>query len=543
MWLRAGTAAAVAALMLTSREPLHAQVAFKPTLGDWPTTTMPQPRREARPIPPPPDLDTLPVAPIRRLDPDTDTAEGITERAGNGTARPTPDETTLPQDGILATAEPESPIDGLDAASRETRTSEDRAAFAADDPGAPAVGYDALAFAIEPEPLSDRRPTRFAALDPYEPTGIRLGSFLIYPEAEIGGAAFGNVLRSATDDRSDVAFEARPAIRAVSNWAVHALEFGAKATTSFHNQLPSEDDRAYALDLRGRLDVTRRTNAQGFLTHDVTQESRGTINSRAGANGRGDVTTDRAGVVLNHRFNRLAVQLRGAVTERDYDPSPDGTGITISNDDRNVTQREAAVRASWTFKPELTLFGEIGHDTRDYDAPGRSDGIRRDSQGERYRAGVSFGTTGQIVRGEAAIGAARQAFDDGRLPTVNGIIIDANLAWRVTGLTSVLLTANTDVGEATVAGSGGSINRQAGLEVRHAFRRNLIGSVGTRLSRADYEGVNLAEQETQVFAGVEHFLSRNVTLFGRYTHFDFSSTAPQSDYTGDELRFGVRIRR
>jgi hypothetical protein len=38
-------------------------------------------------------------------------------------------------------------------------------------------------------------------------------------------------------------------------------------------------------------------------------------------------------------------------------------------------------------------------------------------------------------------------------------------------------------------------------------------------------------------------VSRELTLFGRYAHIDFSSTAPQSDYTADEVRIGMRLRR
>jgi hypothetical protein len=109
-------------------------------------------------------------------------------------------------------------------------------------------------------------------------------------------------------------------------------------------------------------------------------------------------------VAFNHRFNRLRVQLRGAVAERDYSPEVESDGTLLSNDDRDNRQHEVAVRATWEFKPAFSVFGEVGTDGRDYRLASFSDGLQRDSSGERYRAGVSFGNTGEIIRGEAAVG-------------------------------------------------------------------------------------------------------------------------------------------
>lgn len=538
-WLAAG----VALVAVAFGPRALAQTPAGPTLGPWPTTTS----RPALPQPPRPVDSTRagepvarPVAPIRRAEPeDTDPQAPTQAPASPATETQEAAEPVAPQDGVPEQLEPPVVVDGLDP-NADTRPQEDVEPF---NPTEPAAGYDPSQFSIEPDPILDRRPALFAQLDPYAPTGIRIGTFLLFPEAEIAGAAFNNLLRSNSNPRSDTALEVRPSARLVSNWSTHALELGARGLASFHNELPSEDDRAWAVDARGRIDVTRRTNVEAGFSHEVSQEVRGTINSRAGLGDRANIATDRADAALNHRFNRLSLQLRGAVVERDYGPDTDTAGLQVANSDRDVTQHEAALRAAWTFKPELAAFGEVGVDERSFAAPGRSDNIKRDSSGERLRAGVSFGTTSQIIRGEASIGTLRQQFDDARLPDISGVIVDANVAWRVTGLTSVLVTARSDVGESTVAGSGGAMVRSGGVEVRHAFRRNLVGSAGLRLTRADYAGTSLTEQDLAATAGLEYYMSREVTVFGRYAHVDFDSSNPGSDYTADEFRVGVRVRR
>jgi len=542
--LKAGVAALLLALPASVSHEARAQVSEGPTLGLWPAIT----RRE----PPPPRRDdpqaaetwtATPVAPIRRaIDPEVDDAL-VTDDDESSRALSTEPEATeapiLPIDGVLVEGEPAPILDGA-AGDADTRADEDRQAFTA---ASPPVGYDPSQFSIEPDPAIDPRPARFAELDPYAPTGIRIGSFVLYPEAEIGIAGFNNVLRTPSGKRGDVALETRPGARLISDWNVHALELGARGNASFHDELASEDDRGWAVDARARIDVTRRTNVEGTLAHELSQESRGTINSRATPGGRADVATDRATAALNHRFNRLSLQLRGAVAERDYAPEIQNDGTTISNADRDSRQHEVVLRATWEFKPQFSVFGEVGTDGRDFRSASLSDGLKRDSKGERYRAGVAFGNSGEIIRGEAAVGYLEQRFEDGRLPSISGVILDANLGWRITGLTSLLVSAQTDLGESTVADSGGALVRSAGVDIRHALRRNLVASAGLRLTRANYAGVDLVEQDVTASLGLDYFISRELSLFGRYAHIDYASSAPNSDYTADEVRVGVRLRR
>lgn len=544
-WL-AGGLAVVCALS----SPADAQSGGTPVrIAQQPFTTTVRPATRPEPAPNP-LLEPSPTATTQPA-PDAETIDTLTaDPDADRQTRPSfgrrivvdgdpnwPPEPAPLRDGIIDTEEPQPAVDGVDPSIVDARTQEEIAVFER-----PAAGHDPDAFSIELEPILDRRPSRLFRFEPFDPVGIRVGSFTLFPEAEFAGAAFSNLFRSATNVRRDVSLEVRPTVRMLSNWRTHALEFRATGLTSFHADFPTEDDRAYTLESRGRLDITRRTNIEAAASFERSQEARGSINATGAGAERNEVETRRAGLTFNHRFNRLAVQIRGTVSEIDFAPSTDNTGLAVTNNDRDVLQKEAAVRATWTFKPELGTFGEVAVNSRTYDAAS-SDGIERDSIGERYRVGVTFGSTSRRLRGEASIGYGRQQFEDSRLPEIRGIIIDANLAWRVSGLTSVLLTARSDVGESTLAGSGGALSRSAGVEVRHAFRRHLIGTAGLRLTHQDYEGADLQEREIAATLGLEYYVNREVTLFGRYQHLEFDSTNAGRDYGADEVRVGVRIRR
>ena len=441
------------------------------------------------------------------------------------------------QDGVIATGEPRGPQDGADATAIDTRSPEEIAVFEN-----PPAGIDPALFQAEIDPILDRRPERLFRFEPFDARGIRLGTFVLLPEAELGTTFFSNVLRS-TNARSDVAFDVRPSARLVSNWRQHALEFRAVGSLSQFTEFTTENDRAYTLEARGRYDLSRRTNIEALVSRDVAQDSRSSINAPAAAAGRANITTDKFAATLNHRFNRLSVQLRGSVAEANFGSTDTIGGGVISNNDRDTRTTEEAVRAAWEFKPTLFGFVEAGLNQRNYRVAALSDGIQRDSNGERYRIGVSFGNSGQRLRGEISTGYGRQRPEDGRLREITGMLFDANLAYRYSALTSFLLTAKSDVTETTLANSAGAFSHQVGVEARHAFHRYLIGSAGLTYSVQDFEGVSQQEREWKSSLGLEYFLNREVTVFGRYQHTAFDSTDRSRNYNADEMRVGVRIRQ
>lgn len=537
---------AVCAALATACLPAPA-VAQDATIGIQRPRTSAQPRPQPAPQPadlgeaaPNPDLPAVIPADDPSITPEAPDDLEPAPRVGQRPVRKDGDlsEPDAPQlrDGVIDTAEPVSPQDGIDPTAIDTRTADEAALF--DAPPTPST-LDQLLFQVEDlDPILDRRPERLFRFEPYDPVGIRVGSFVLFPQVELSGDAFSNVLR-APKARSDISFDVRPSVQLVSNWRSHALEFRASGTAAFFNAFETENDKAYTLETRSRLDISKRTNLQASLSHDLSQESRSVLEAR-NVGTRADATVDKATLALNHRFNRLSLQLRGAVTDTAFGDSSTA-GVTFSNATRDYRASEQAARASWEFKPTLSAFTEVVLNQRDYNQVDAS-GIDRSSAGERIRTGLSFGNTGEILRGEVSAGWGEQR-PSTTLPTVSGLIVDANVTWRVNALTSVLATARSDFAETTVTGVGGIKVQAVGLDLRHAFHRYLIGTAGISYSDAQYAGSTLAENELRETLGLEYFLNRETVLFGRYAHANFNSNAANASYDSNEVRLGVRIRR
>lgn len=441
------------------------------------------------------------------------------------------------QDGTPQVGELEPLVkDGEPDTGRDPRSKADIDAFER-----PAAGYDAVAFQIELDPILDRRPTRLARFEPYDPIGIKRGTWIIFPEVEFGVGATSNV-RFSPNGKASAVFEARPTVRAVTNWRVHAIELKATGFASAFPGFATENDKAASLEARGRYDFSKRTNIEALVSTGLSQEARSAVNADATATNRTNVLTTRAATAFNHRFNRLTVQLRGGISDVSYGDDATAAGTSVDNSSRNYLQRDAAARATWEFTPSLFAFTDVARNDRHY-AGTPSDGIKRDSNGYRAIAGISFGNAGRIWRGEVGVGFGAQTPDDGRILSTSGFILDANLAYRASELTSLLFTAKTDFNDSTTVGQSGSLVRTTGLELRHAFRRHLIATAAVQHTMTDYQGVSLRERNTAANLGVEYYLNQTTTLFSRYSHTWFDTTTPGSDYTVDSIRFGVRIRQ
>ena len=288
------------------------------------------------------------------------------------------------RDGLLTQSDPLVVEDGLDPTNTEHRppSEQGQLTFPA---GllAPPDG-DALLFQIDEirplNPALNRRPARFATLEPYDPIGIKIVTFVLFPEAEIAGLRASNVFASP-DGQSYATLEFAPRLRLVSNWSRHALEFLGFGNLSNYRRFGSENYRGFGVESRGRLDITRHTNLQAAVRRERTQEDRSAVDaSQAGPHD--SVKTDLIAGSFNHRFYRLSIQLSGGLSDKDYSAASSTSGLggaVPSTADRDYAERTAAVRATWEFKPTFRVLGEYGGNDRNFDVASSTDGLSRDS--------------------------------------------------------------------------------------------------------------------------------------------------------------------
>lgn len=399
--------------------------------------------------------------------------------------------------------------------------------------------------------------------DPYAQLGLRAGSFDIYPAVElIGGYATNPGLEP--NGRSAGLYTVAPEVRVQSNWSRH--EFKSELRGSFTGYSPDETptlSRPY-LDGKaaGRIDVFDGTHIDLGGRVLLSTDNPNSPNLQAGLARLPVFTTFGGSAGLTQRFNRFEIGVKADAERTAYQDSHLTDGSTVSNEDRNYNQFGGTLRAGYELLPGVKPFIEAGVDTRKHDLPVDEFGYERNSRGLTGSVGTSFEVS-RLVTGEASVGYARRTYDDARLDPLAGLIGNASLIWTVDGLNTVKLSASSTIGESTIPGVPGVFYRDAGIQVDHAFRRWLIGTLKLGIGLDTYKGTSdasaplcncvvstpggtVADREDKRYSvglGITYKVDRTVQVKGEFRQDWLRSNVSGVDYTASTFLVGLRLQR
>jgi hypothetical protein len=383
-------------------------------------------------------------------------------------------------------------------------------------------------------------------LDPYIPIGIRIGSFLIFPEAEVGADFTDNVLASRFDAQSDIGPELTPKIRIDSDWNRHYLGFSANADRIWYSDFPIADVKNYQLQLNGRLDVTRQTRLFGEIEKSQVQEGPSSISITDIPNaGTTKLDEQHATGALEHTFNRLTLKLTGTVADYNYSDvgTVTETGPVPFADIRDYTEVLGTLRSTYEFTSDWAGFVETSLNNRDYREPLTVAGFRRGSTGWTALAGANLRLGGTLF-GEIAAGWGEQDPIDDDFAVVSGPLINGDLIWMPRPTTKFEFIASSSLSETTLEDSAGAIDHYFQLSLQQALWRYLVLGTYVSYEVADFAGDPEIDRRTKIGATGEYYFNPVLSAYARYEHTIFKSTPdPSGNFEEDEVKFGIKFRR
>jgi hypothetical protein len=169
-------------------------------------------------------------------------------------------------------------------------------------------------------------------------------------------------------------------------------------------------------------------------------------------------------------------------------------------------------------------------------------GLDRDSRGITAKGGASFELP-QRLTGEISAGYAKRTYEDPVLAPVSGFVVDSSLVWSATPLTKLTFTAKSSVNELTLSGQSGYLARDFNVQIDHAFRRWLTGTVKFGLGLDNYECLCRDDQRYLISAGFTYKATREVHIKGEVRREWLRSTLGGQDYTANVFLLGVRLQR
>ena len=391
--------------------------------------------------------------------------------------------------------------------------------------------------AIAPRPI--RR--RFVEDDPFGPTGIRSGAFILRPAIDISGGYDSNPGQRPNVPGSS--FERLGAeLNVRSDWSRHEWNTDLRGSYIWYNDLERYNKPDLNIRTDARIDITRQTKAlvDGYFTYAADNPGDPNLPNDVAKPPLFISTGGTAG--FSHSFNRLEVTLRGSVDRTAYGDAVLNNGSLLDLRDRNYNQYGTRLRLGYETMPGITPFVEGGIDQRVHDRTTDQNGVNRNSDGQYIKAGTTFELTGYLV-GEVSAGVLEREYENPGFPNLRGPLLDSSLTYFATPLTTLRLEARTSVDESIISGVSGALQQDYAMQIDHAFRRWLIGTARFGYSVSDYEGSPRVDDRYVISGGLIYKATRDVHLRAEYRREWLRSNAPGVDYTSNIFTLGVRLMR
>jgi hypothetical protein len=406
---------------------------------------------------------------------------------------------------------------------------------------APQIAARASYADVYKPPDAPRRRPLPPVQDPFEPAGIRAGGFLLRPALEVTRGHDSNADRVPNGRASGYTVIA-PELTARSEWARHELAASLRGSYSKYDDIPFLDRPYVDAKVNGRIDATRDTRIDLEGRYLMSTDNPGSPNLQADLAELPIFSTVGGTAGVTQRFNHLELMGKANIDRTSYRESKLTDGSTFSNHDRDYNQYGGALRGSYEIKPGVKPFIEVAADRRVHDLNADRNGFQRNSQAFVPRAGTTF-EMNRLLTGEFSIGYLTRRYEDPRLAELSGIVADASLIWLPNGLTALTLTASSRAEESVVAGVSGALKRDIGLQLDHAFRRWLIGTLKFGYGNDDYVGLSRTDRRGAISGGLTYKFNRELWFKGEARQEWLRSNVSGVDYDATVFTLGVRLQR
>lgn len=379
----------------------------------------------------------------------------------------------------------------------------------------------------------------------YDPYGINLGAFMLYPSVTTRAEATDNLRATETNRLSDVAIIVAPDVRLVSKWGRHRLSARGYFDRSFHLRQTGDNASQYGGQLDGVLDVSRDTQLRANVGAARVSESRSGLGSFRNTLEPVRYTSFDVGFSVAQRIERLSLTGGLSYATRDFTDVRDSNGIVFDQDFRNVRVLAANASAQYELRNGIGLLvsGQVDRSRYSFGpgSPGFNPAtdIDRSSSGFSLLAGVSFELS-SLVFGSVQAGVLSRTYRDARLRNFSGLSYNANVLWNVTPLTSLRARAQRAVEDTSSTSVAGNTRNDFSLGVDHELYRYVILSADASYGRFTPNGPGIGGDEYSIGVSGRYLVNRHWSFSGNVRHARRNSDSNFLRYNATSAAVSVR---
>lgn len=397
----------------------------------------------------------------------------------------------------------------------------------------------------------------------YDPLGVPLGSFIVFPSAVLTENYDSNVFAIPSPGvKGDFFTDLAPSVAVDSNWNNNALNLLAGGDIKRYDTLVSENVSNANFSTGGRIDILRDVYLSGGMGYQLEHEDRASPNSITGQKNPTEYQVAGGGLSYVQQPGRLGFRIDGVANYFSYDNAQTATGTTIIETDRNRLEATIKPRLIYEVAQGYNAFVQLQANRRDYQSQFDQFGEARTSHGYEADAGTAL-DLGGLITGEIYAGYLDQYYSTDHVPTaenvvapplnkpsVSGVGFGMNLLWNVTEIDSVRFTASRTVQETIVNNTVGTavldasadLVSLASVSVEHELRSNVILTAGVIYSHDDFEGIGKSADNYEADAGGRYLINRNLSAGLDFSYRNRSSNITGFDYSRELVMAKLRTQ-
>jgi hypothetical protein len=319
----------------------------------------------------------------------------------------------------------------------------------------------------------------------YDPIGARLGTFTFYPYIA-GSLLFDdNVFYTSSDRTADLISTVNFGLRTRADGDNYTLRLDTGGDIVRYLETTSQNYWQAHFSLDGRYDIDPGTALFGQLESQRRAQPRDAVDAVNSLTPTIYYDTD-AVIGFSRNSGLFNTTVTGAYQRIQYEDSEGANHTTIDNGPLNRNQWSIDGLVGYNYVGTQSAFVRFQGNVRDYPGSPNADGFHENSRGFELTLGGDFDFDG-IITGRLELGYQEQDyFEESSVGAVRGPLVNLNVLWNVTPLTSITGTVNYNY-EESISNNRGNNN----------------------------QGDSPGYRRTYVSLGIAHELRRNVLLFGR----------------------------
>src|SRR5471032_830723 len=207
-------------------------------------------------------------------------------------------------------------------------------------PGAPVVRQE----------RPDTRPGPTVAAENYDPKGVPVGSFKLFPELELDEVYNDNIYATtfgAAGRTGSFVQLVKQSLNLRSDWNQHMVNFFAKGNIGLFSVSNTPNFTDFSIGTDGRFDIQRDWNVYGGGSFSHNHEDPGTPNAATGAVPPNLYDQIAANAGYFQKFNRLSVRADGRFDNYNYVNNFTSIGGSLASPARDRNEYRESVRVGY----------------------------------------------------------------------------------------------------------------------------------------------------------------------------------------------------